>query len=178
MRADNSNFSTACIAAEQSVANLDNVIQVLRWRPDLVQLTRVVKWSEGQDASLALGILLSASDAPTITEYGFDESLTNFEGLGPKLLPLTMRPDGKLFDAVSKNKNLPDLAVRHGKWKLLCDYDGGRAKLYSVITDPGESKNVAGAQPAVTKDLSRQLIDWYQSMPSKEPNIAVQAPPK
>ena len=31
-------------------------------------------------------------DAPAISEYGFDESLTNFEGMGPKLLPLTMKP--------------------------------------------------------------------------------------
>ena len=31
-------------------------------------------------------------DAPAISEYGFDESLTNFEGMGAKLLPLTMKP--------------------------------------------------------------------------------------
>src|SRR5690606_37228221 len=27
--------------------------------------------------------------------YGFDESLTNFEGMGPKLLPLTLKPGDK-----------------------------------------------------------------------------------
>ena len=31
-------------------------------------------------------------NAPEITEYGFDASLTNFEGMGPKLLPLTLKP--------------------------------------------------------------------------------------
>lgn len=31
-------------------------------------------------------------DAPPITDYGFDQSLTNFEGMGAKLLPLTMKP--------------------------------------------------------------------------------------
>ena len=31
-------------------------------------------------------------EAPSITDYGFDSSLTNFEGMGPKLLPLTLRP--------------------------------------------------------------------------------------
>lgn len=30
--------------------------------------------------------------APPISDYGFDESLTNFEGMGPKLLPLTLKP--------------------------------------------------------------------------------------
>ncbi len=33
-------------------------------------------------------------DAPMITEYGFDESLTNFEGLGPRALPLNNAWDG------------------------------------------------------------------------------------
>jgi len=74
-------------------------------------------------------------------------------------------------------KNLPDLAVRHGRWKLLCDYDGGRANLYNVITDPGESRNLAGAQPEVTKDLLKKLMDWYQSMPSSEPTHSIQATP-
>jgi hypothetical protein len=32
---------------------------------------------------------------PAITEYGFDRSLTNFEGMGAKLLPLTLTPGGK-----------------------------------------------------------------------------------
>lgn len=34
-------------------------------------------------------------DAPPITAYGFDASLTNFEGMGPKLLPLTLAFGGK-----------------------------------------------------------------------------------
>ena len=31
-------------------------------------------------------------DAPPIGDYGFDETLTNFEGMGAKLLPLTLKP--------------------------------------------------------------------------------------
>jgi uncharacterized sulfatase len=33
--------------------------------------------------------------APPITDYGFDVSLTNFEGMGPKLLPLVLKPGQK-----------------------------------------------------------------------------------
>jgi uncharacterized sulfatase len=65
-------------------------------------------------------------------------------------------------------ENLPDLAVRHGKWKLLCDYDGGRPHLYNVISDPGESSNLAEAHPDVAEDLTRRVIDWYQSMPTNK----------
>ncbi len=39
-----------------------------------------------------LGGQRDVDDAPSIREYGFDESLTNFEGMGAKLLPLTQRP--------------------------------------------------------------------------------------
>ena len=42
-------------------------------------------------------------------------------------------PDRDSFFGV---KNLPDLAVRSGKWKLLCEYDGSNAELYDLSTDP------------------------------------------
>jgi len=42
------------------------------------------KWHMGGQRNVA--------DAPPIAEYGFDQSLTNFEGMGPKLLPLTLKP--------------------------------------------------------------------------------------
>ena len=42
------------------------------------------KWHMGGQRNVA--------DAPPISEYGFDQSLTNFEGMGPKLLPLTLKP--------------------------------------------------------------------------------------
>jgi len=41
-----------------------------------------------------LGGQRDVGDAPLITEYGFDVSLTNFEGLGPRVLPLLNRFDG------------------------------------------------------------------------------------
>ena len=42
------------------IANLDHVVQVVIWRPNLLQLTRVVKRIDGQDAALTLVILLPA----------------------------------------------------------------------------------------------------------------------
>ncbi len=42
------------------------------------------KWHMGGQRDVA--------DAPPIADYGFDASLTNFEGMGPKLLPLTLTP--------------------------------------------------------------------------------------
>ncbi|MCK4991941.1 MAG: hypothetical protein KAS29_15690, partial [Bacteroidales bacterium] len=74
-------------------------------------------------------------------------------------------PDRKDFYGF---KNLPDLAVRHGQWKLLCDYDGGRPNLFNVITDPGESTNLAEEYPETSRELSNMVTTWYQSMLSNQ----------
>jgi uncharacterized sulfatase len=72
-------------------------------------------------------------------------------------------PDRKNFYGF---KDLPDVAVREGKWKLLCDFDGGRPLLYDIVADPGESNNQAEAQPKLVKNLTKKVTDWYKSMPT------------
>jgi arylsulfatase A-like enzyme len=49
-------------------------------------------YATGHFGKWHMGGQRNVDDAPYITEYGFDASLTNFEGMGPKLLPLTMKP--------------------------------------------------------------------------------------
>jgi hypothetical protein len=49
-------------------------------------------YATGHFGKWHLGGQRDVDDAPPITAYGFDESLTNFEGMGAKLLPLTMKP--------------------------------------------------------------------------------------
>lgn len=62
-------------------------------------------------------------------------------------------------------ENLPDLAMRHGKWKLLCDYDGSRPELYDMTTDKGEKNNVANQHINVVNNMTEQLLQWWESMP-------------
>ncbi len=70
-------------------------------------------------------------------------------------------PDRKNFYGF---ENLPDLAVRDGQWKLLCDYDGGRSQLYNLNNDPGESMNMAEEIPGIKEELTQKALDWWQTV--------------
>jgi arylsulfatase A-like enzyme len=63
-----------------------------------------------------------------------------------------------------KNNPLPDLAIRDGDWKLLTMSDGSSVQLYNLAMDPGESQNVATANPDVANRLKREAIRWFDDV--------------
>jgi uncharacterized sulfatase len=60
----------------------------------------------------------------------------------------------------------PDLAVRVGNWKLLCEYDGSKPLLYDLSKDLGETNNLAAQETAVTESLIAAVLAWQRSMPA------------
>jgi uncharacterized sulfatase len=68
-------------------------------------------------------------------------------------------------DSDSGVSDLPDLAVRKGQWKLLCEYDGSNPELYNLATDPSEKRNMASENPDLVEQLTAAVIQWHQSMP-------------
>lgn len=70
--------------------------------PVLARELQRAGYATGHFGKWHMGGQRDVNDAPAITEYGFDTSLTNFEGMGAKLLPLTMTPDspapGRIWD--------------------------------------------------------------------------------
>ena len=60
--------------------------------PMLARSLQKAGYATGHFGKWHMGGQRNVADAPPITEYGFDQSLTNFEGMGPKLLPLTLKP--------------------------------------------------------------------------------------
>lgn len=78
--------------------------------------------------------------------------------------PLFFRrpPDRDSFGGVA---DLPDLAVREGSWKLLCEEDGSTSELYDLDADPAEAKNLAAQHPDVAKRLVAAVLTWHASMP-------------
>ncbi len=77
--------------------------------PMLARFLQQSGYATGHFGKWHMGGQRDVTDAYPISAYGFDASLTNFEGLGPKLLPLTEVPveDG----TIKKGKIWEDAAI-------------------------------------------------------------------
>jgi uncharacterized sulfatase len=112
--------------------------------------------------------LLSLTKTKTPKDANFDgESLPDVllgksKASRKKDLLFRRPPDRDSFYGV---KDLPDLAIRSGKWKLLCEYDGSDPLLYDLNKDREEKKNLAERHPKIVEDLAKKVIAWHQSMP-------------
>jgi len=87
------------------------------------------------------------------------------KGKASRRQPIFFRrpPDRKTWKG---SETLPDLAVRDGQWKLLCDYDGSNPQLYDLTKDQGETNNLASENPDLVKRLTAELLAWHKSMPT------------
>ncbi|MDF1814535.1 MAG: sulfatase-like hydrolase/transferase [Verrucomicrobiales bacterium] len=70
--------------------------------PMLARFLNQNGYATGHFGKWHMGGQRDVAEAPAITDYGFEASLTNFEGMGPKLLPLTLKPGdekpGKIWE--------------------------------------------------------------------------------
>ena len=109
---------------------------------------------------------LAKAEAPAGTIYDGEDVLDTLLGRSTagRQAEIYFRrpPDRKNFYGYSQ---LPDLAMRKGAWKLLCDYDGSRTQLYNLESDPGEQNNLAAEKPDLVSTLTANLLAWNQSMP-------------
>jgi uncharacterized sulfatase len=94
-----------------------------------------------------------------------------------RVAPLFWRrpPDRKAWPPMIA-AHQPDLAMRKGKWKLLCDYDGSHPQLYNLAADRAESNNLAAKRPRVVARLTTALVAWHRSMPADNGAALAQPP--
>jgi N-acetylgalactosamine-6-sulfatase len=59
----------------------------------------------------------------------------------------------------------PQLAIRDGQWKLLCNPDGSKAELYKIPNDFAEKNDLALAEPEIASTLKTKLLNWKKSIP-------------
>ena len=143
---------------------------LVAWGPAVVQKQNYVDRATVFSAIDLAPTLLDLSGTPRPEHARFDgESLPDaIRGNGgSRKAPIFFRrpPDRNSFYGV---KDLPDLAVRDGNWKLLCEYDGGWPELYDLAADRGETQNLAQQHPEIVARLTKSLVAWHKSMPLDE----------
>jgi len=136
------------IPSEKSGAvNSTSVLSAIDLVPSLLQIARAVPKSKPMfDGESMTDVLLG------ITERSRQQ-------------PLFFRrpPDRDSFYGVA---DLPDLAVRQGQWKLLCEYDGSSAQLFNLSRDRNEQTDVSKSHPDIVRQLTASLLKWHASMPA------------
>lgn len=73
-------------------------------------------------------------------------------------------PDRKTWEPTGAILN-PDLAMRRGRWKLLCNTDGRSVQLYDLETDRGEKRNLADVHRDEAEQMLANLLAWHRDMP-------------
>ncbi|MEM7476414.1 MAG: sulfatase-like hydrolase/transferase, partial [Planctomycetota bacterium] len=58
----------------------------------------------------------------------------------------------------------PQLAMRDGDWKLLCNPDGSALKLFNLSVDIGEKDNLAAEELAIVAKMKASLLSWWDKM--------------
>lgn len=125
--------------------NRTSILSTLDVAPTLASLASVNGEDQNLDGEPLPDVLLGKSETSRTTPLFFRRPPDRNTG-----------PDG----------DLPDLAVRDGSWKLLCEYDGSNAQLYDLEADPGETKNLAAEQPDLVGKLTQEVVAWHESMPA------------
>ena len=141
---------------------------LVAWGPGLLQKRGVVNRRSVWSAIDLVPTLLQLTQTPPADGIRYDGEPLVDVVLGrseqSRMAPLFFRrpPDR---DAFYGDEDLPDLAVREGQWKVLCEYDGSEVELYDLESDPGESTNLASKRVDIATRLSQAAVEWHQVMP-------------
>ncbi len=116
--------------------------------------------------------LLKIAMAASPTDVAFDGEELSDVLLGKSQIsrkaPICWRrpPDRPTWTHPSRGEEgLPDLAIREGNWKLLCEYDGEQSQLFDLAQDRSETTNVASLHPQIVAKLTKKLLAWHHSLP-------------
>jgi arylsulfatase A len=63
----------------------------------------------------------------------------------------------------------PAGAIREGDWKLVEQFEDGRAELYDLAHDPSETKNFAAIEPGRVAELRGKLQEWRAAVGARMP---------
>ena len=59
----------------------------------------------------------------------------------------------------------PEMAVRHGDFKLYANKKAGRTELYNIVNDPFEKNNLANTNVEKVAELNSMWEGWKATLP-------------
>ncbi|MFM7804618.1 MAG: sulfatase, partial [Verrucomicrobiota bacterium] len=101
---------------------------------------------------------LAGAAGPAVADYQ-DLSPLLFEGKSLAARPLFWHQPHYMNQG-----GRPAGAVREGDWKLLEHYEDGRLELFRLSDDPGETRDLAAAEPDRVAALRGRLEAWRRSV--------------
>lgn len=139
----------------------------------------IVRWpGHARPGSSDAASVVNAVDMfPTLARIGGAAGPAGVDGIDVSAAlhgkPIRSRPD--IFTHIGRPRSEtalgPLYSIRSGPWKLLMDIDGSGVELYNLDADPGETRDRAMQEAAVTKRLSVRLRRWIASLPPPGPAV-------
>jgi arylsulfatase A len=150
-----------------------------------IRVPLIVRWPGVTPEGATCREPVSCADYyPTLLEIaGLKGDPSHNAGLdGRSLVPLLKSPDSHLDrDALYHHyphyyaSTTPVSAIRAGIWKLLEYHEAGKAELYDLGADLGESKDLAATMPDKVEELRDRLHHWQRDvnvqMPTPNPDF-------
>ena len=121
-----------------------------------VRVPFVLRWTGEVDAGQRIDTPASLLDVAATVVKAAGGSLTQTDGYDLLQLPTTRAVYWKAY------YDDPGYGVRQGQWKYYRNYKGVSTQLYNILTDKGETKNVAAGNATVVKQMNA-LLDAFVS---------------
>lgn len=98
------------------------------------------------------------------------EQVLDGRSILPEVLNGTAAPDRAIFwHYPVYHHDVPAAAVRKGEWKLVENLVSGKSELYNLVTDIGETTDLAGVFPSKAKELHELLKEWQAEVKAEFP---------
>ncbi len=81
---------------------------------------------------------------------------------------LASRPLFWHFPHYTNQGSRPAGAMRDGRWKLVVHYEDGRAELFDLTADVGETTDLAAREPTRVAEMRGKLVAWRRSVGAQE----------
>jgi arylsulfatase A-like enzyme len=85
--------------------------------------------------------------------------------------PIDSRPLFWHYPHYSNQGGRPGSAVRVGNYKLIEFFEDDHVELYDLAADPGETHDLASAQPSRAAELRKLLAGWRKSVDAQMPTV-------